>query len=282
MLHAPEPCTRLHAGLLQRGRPRRAKCRRTEGVILVHPQGPSRRNARGPGGAWGWGRGTEPECPSLCCLPPTPTRQGCTEPARALPYMATEESGLSRLFVFDFWGLSRGDSTRPGLKSGVRPRLGFLLPVVLSAFLRQQRRAHPGIRWATPSPGRTEGVRAGRRQQRALLPARRWGGGQAEREGAPCFRGGRCGPRREEPQEVEEGSRLALRLLEQDSSFRFRVPGVFSPVTGKQHTFWGRGSTGDSPQGPFCPPPPPCPVGIWQRPEAFWSLLPQAGTGIQE
>ena len=160
MLHAPEPCTRLHAGLLQRGRPRQAKCRRTEGVILVHPQGPSRRNARGPGGAWGWGRGTEPECPSLCCLPPTPTHPGCTELAKALPYMATEESGLSRLFVFDFWGLSRGDSTPPGLKSGVRPRLGFLLPVVLCAFLRQQHCAHPGIRWATPSHrvnGRGEG-----------------------------------------------------------------------------------------------------------------------------
>ena len=58
MLHTPEPCTRLHAGLLQRGRPRREeKGRRTEGVILVHPQGPSRRNARGLGGPGGGDQG---------------------------------------------------------------------------------------------------------------------------------------------------------------------------------------------------------------------------------
>lgn len=122
-----------------------------------------------------------------------------------------------------------------------------------------------------------EGARAGRREQGALLAARRWGRGQVEREGGPWFGGGPSGPRGE-PQEVEEGFRLSG-SLSVDGSFRFRVPGLFSPGTGEQYTFQGRGKTGDSPQGPFCPVQP---RGHLAMAGGVVVAAAQAGTGIQE
>lgn len=229
-------------------------------------------------GPWGWGQGPEPECPSLCCLPPTPTRPGCIELAKALPYTATEESGLSRLFVFDFWGLPRGNSTPP-LKSEVWGKAEAGLSPPCAPVRLPAATACPS--WHSVGHPLPQGERKGPRQGEgaegtAARAAVGRGPGGAR---SASFGGGRCGPRREEPREVGESSG-ALRLLEVGGSFLFWVPGVFSPVTGKQHTSWGSGSTGDSPQEPFCPLP--SPVGIWQRPEAFWSLQPQAGTGIQE
>lgn len=73
MLHTPNPCTRLHAGLLQGGQLRQMdrEVKEEGGVILVHSKGPFQEGCKGGvGGVWGWGLGSEPEYSSLCFLPP--------------------------------------------------------------------------------------------------------------------------------------------------------------------------------------------------------------------
>lgn len=137
---------------------------------------------RGSRGVWGRGLESEPEYPSLCCLSPIPTLPGCTELAKAFPYMATEESRLRCFFFlmfaswwqhiplqFELWGRA---------KSALYPHCRLVtLPAMMAPCLSRHSVGDPLPQHKSKGWGQGRGRERSRHSCRLLLSGGEWCGG---------------------------------------------------------------------------------------------------------